>query len=109
VLNSVDALKKDNLKLVGANMYETHRGLQHLYEVSCPELDFLVDFSEKYNEIIGARMLGGGFGGCTINIIHKNVIARFVEEVSSSYFEKFKIKLTAFEVNPSGGTSIKRS
>jgi len=108
VLNSVEALKKNNLKALGFYMYETHKGLQHLYDVSCPELDFLVDFSEKYNGIIGARMMGGGFGGCTINIIHKDAINSFVKEVSLAYYEKFKIKLTSFEANPSGGTSINK-
>ena len=62
-------LKKDHLHQLGEYMYETHNGLQNLYEVSCPELDFLVDFSKKYDEVIGARMMGGGFGGCTINLI----------------------------------------
>ena len=109
VLNSVEALRNNQLKVVGANMYITHRGLQHLYEVSCPELDFLVDFSQSYSSVKGARMLGGGFGGCTINIIHKDDVAYFTEEVSKAYLEKFNIKLTAFEANPSEGTSIIRN
>ena len=107
VLNSVEALKENKLDLLGAYMYETHNGLQHLYEVSCPELDFLVDFSKKYNEVIGARVMGGGFGGCTINLIHKDAIDGFVEEISEAYFKKFNIKLTAFEAMPSEGTTIK--
>ncbi|RPD90076.1 galactokinase, partial [Aureibaculum marinum] len=74
VLNSVEALKKSLLHKLGENMYKTHEGLQNLYEVSCPELDFLVDFSKKYDEVIGARMMGGGFGGCTINIIHRDAV-----------------------------------
>ncbi|RPD91616.1 galactokinase, partial [Aureibaculum marinum] len=70
------------------------------------ELDFLVDFSKKYDEVIGARMMGGGFGGCTINIIHRDAVTAFVKEASKAYFEKFNIKLTAFEAMPSEGTRI---
>ncbi len=108
VLNTVEALKNNQLKVMGANMYETHEGLSKLYEVSCPELDFLVDFSKKYNEVIGARMMGGGFGGCTINIIHEDAVEEFTAAAKKAYFEKFNINLTAFEANPSEGTSIRK-
>jgi galactokinase len=108
VLDSVEALKNNKLDVLGANMYATHNGLSNLYEVSCPELDFLVEFSKKYDSVIGARMMGGGFGGCTINIIHKDDVAAFTEAATKAYFNKFNIKLTAFEANPSGGTSIEK-
>lgn len=106
VLNAVKALRKDLLHKVGEYMYETHDGLQNLYEVSCPELDFLVDFSKKYDEVIGARMMGGGFGGCTINIIHADAVDGFIADASDAYYKKFNIKLTAFEAMPSQGTTI---
>ncbi|PID68571.1 MAG: galactokinase [Flavobacteriales bacterium] len=106
VLSSVEALKANDLNLLGKNMYQTHKGLSEMYEVSCPELDFLVNFSKNYDTVIGARMMGGGFGGCTINIIHKDAIDNFIAEAKSAYFEAFNIKLTAFEANPSEGTSI---
>ena len=106
MLNTVEALKNNELRIMGENMYNTHNGLQHLYEVSCPELDFLVDFSKKYEEVSGSRMMGGGFGGCTINIVHKDFVAEYTKEASIAYFKKFNIKLTAFEAMPSGGTSI---
>lgn len=106
VLNTVEALKNNELTVVGENMYKTHEGLSKLYEVSCPELDFLVDYSKNYNEVIGARVMGGGFGGCTINIVHKDFIEQFTKEASEAYFNKFNIKLTAFEAMPSEGTSI---
>lgn len=106
VLNTVEALKNNKLAVVGQNMYKTHEGLSKLYEVSCPELDFLVDFSKNYNEVIGARVMGGGFGGCTINIVHKDFIEQYTNEASEAYFKKFHIKLTAFEAMPSEGTSI---
>lgn len=108
VLASVEALKNNKLNILGSNMYATHDGLSKLYEVSCPELDFLVAFSKKYDSVIGARMMGGGFGGCTINIIHKDEVAAFTAAASEAYFNKFNIKLTAFEANPSEGTSVEK-
>jgi len=106
VLSAVEALKNNDLHLLGKLMYETHEGLQNKYEVSCPELDFLVNFSKNYNQVLGARMMGGGFGGCTINIIHSNIIDKFIAESSEAYFDKFNIKLNAFEANPSEGTML---
>jgi galactokinase len=87
-------------------MYQTHEGLQNDYEVSCKELDFLVDFSKKYESVLGARVMGGGFGGCTINLIHADAITDFVADVSKAYFSTFNIKLTAFEAMPSEGTIL---
>ncbi|MDX1828958.1 MAG: galactokinase [Lutibacter sp.] len=107
VLNSVEALKNNDLATLGNNMYKTHNGLQHQYEVSCTELDFLVDFSKKYEDVLGARMMGGGFGGCTINVVHSKEVTKFIEDSSIAYYKKFNIKLTAFEAMPSEGTSIK--
>lgn len=104
VLKAVEALKNNQLNVLGDLMYETHNGLRDLYEVSCPELDFLVNFSKNYKEIIGARMMGGGFGGCTINIINSENIEEFESEVSKTYFDKFNKKLTTFEAMPSEGT-----
>lgn len=106
VLKAVDALRNNDLHLLGELMYKTHNGLRNKYEVSCPELDFLVDFSKKYESVLGARVMGGGFGGCTINLIHTDAITNFVAEVSKAYFSKFNTKLTAFEAMPSEGTIL---
>ncbi len=106
VLDAVEALKENKLKDLGKLMYATHIGLSNEYEVSCVELDFLVEYSKGFDSVIGSRMMGGGFGGCTINIIHEDAISDFVEKVSKAYFEKFNIKLDTIEANPSGGTSI---
>ncbi len=106
VLAAVDALKENRLIDFGNLMYATHNGLANEYQVSCPELDFLVEFSKDYDQIIGSRMMGGGFGGCTINIIHESAISQFTEDASKAYFEKFNIHLDAFQANPREGTSI---
>ena len=102
------ALRDGNLQTIGKLMYASHRGLQHQYEVSCPELDFLVDFSEEKPFIYGSRMMGGGFGGCTINLIEADKIDAYFEEVKKIYQEKFNITPTAITVVPDEGTQITR-
>jgi len=106
VMDAVEALKNDDLKKVGELLYETHEGLSKMYEVSCPELDFLVEFSKKYDSVLGARMMGGGFGGCTINLVHEDAIEEFVDAASLAYKEECKLELTWFEASPSQGTTI---
>jgi len=106
-LNAVNALTNENILSFGNCMYESHRGLQHLYDVSCKELDFLVDFSREIDEVIGSRMMGGGFGGCTINLIHKEHIHEYIKKVSKTYKQKFNFELTPFLVAISDGVSKK--
>ncbi|WP_411032113.1 galactokinase [Spongiimicrobium sp. 3-5] len=106
VLEAVEALKENDLRRLGQLMYKTHKGLRYDYEVSCVELDFLVDFSKQFDAVLGARVMGGGFGGCTINLVHEDTVDTFIEEASAAYFKEFNIKLTAFEALPSEGTSI---
>ncbi|UII80378.1 galactokinase [Flagellimonas sp. CMM7] len=106
VLQAVEALNKNDLTQLGRLMYQTHEGLSTKYDVSCPELDFLVNFSKDENDVLGARMMGGGFGGCTINIIHNDKIDAFVRQLSVAYEEEFNIKLSYFQTVPSKGTSI---
>lgn len=106
VLKAVEAIRENNLKKVGELMYETHEGLSKKYEVSCPELDFLIDFSQEYDEVLGARMMGGGFGGCTLNVIHTNVVETFIKVASEAYKKEFNIELSAFQTVPSQGTHI---
>ncbi len=106
VLQASELLEKGDLVRFGELMYQSHRGLQNQYEVSCEELDFLVDFSENNDKIIGSRMMGGGFGGCTINLIHKDDINDYIVRVKKAYKDKFNIDLTSFTTVPSHGTSI---
>ena len=106
VLQTANALKANALKVFGALLYEAHEGISKLYEVSCPESDFLVDFSKQYDAVLGARQTGGGFGGCTLNIVHKDNVEAFVKEAAKAYKEAFNIELEAFEVKPSAGTYI---
>lgn len=109
VLKAVEALKKNNFSEFGKLIYQSHEGLQNLYEVSCNELDFLVNFSKKYDYVIGSRMMGGGFGGCTINLIHEDYINEYIEKVSIAYKEEFSITLTPINVSINNGVSSKKS
>lgn len=107
VQKAAEAIKTGNLSHFGELMYESHRGLQHNYEVSCKELDFLVDYSEDKDFIYGSRMMGGGFGGCTINLVEADKIESYVKEVSEAYEKKFNIVPDAIAVSPSEGTIVK--
>ncbi len=82
------------------------RGCQKKYEVSCPELDFLVDYSKNHTSVIGSRMMGGGFGGCTINLIHRDFLDSYVAAVSNDYKNQFNLSLSPIEVEISNGVSI---
>lgn len=105
VLNAASAINEGDMVSLGQLLYESHHGQREKYEVSCPELDFLVDMSKTEQNILGARMVGGGFGGCTLNIIHKSGVKKFVDEASWAYKHKFGIELSHFLTVPSQGTS----
>jgi galactokinase len=99
------ALKNSDFKKLGELMTQTHHGLSTLYEVSCPELDFLVEAVHKEESVLGARMMGGGFGGCTINLVEKGAEIELIEKITTAYFNAFGIELKAYTVNISKGTS----
>ena len=98
-------LQQDNLVEFGKLMYAAHEGLSKLYEVSCPELDFLVEQAKANENIIGARMMGGGFGGCTINIIKKEAVKDFLETATVAYQKKFQINPEVIDVKIGDGTN----
>lgn len=99
-----DLLRLHNLEGFGKLMYQTHEGLSVLYKVSCPELDFLVSEAKKHPEIIGARLMGGGFGGCTINIIKKEALQKVIAEIQEAYLNQFSISAEVYVVEISDGT-----
>ncbi|WP_373519787.1 galactokinase [Pricia sp.] len=106
VLEMAKALRQKDLLSAGQLLYAAHHGISKLYEVSCAESDFLVEFSKDNPDVLGARQTGGGFGGCTLNIVHKDAVDDFVNAASKAYRKKFDIHLEAFEVEPAGGTSF---
>ncbi|GGB69040.1 galactokinase [Flavobacterium suaedae] len=104
VQDAVKAMDASDFKTLGTLMFETHNGLSENYEVSCEELDFLVDTVRNNDAVIGSRMMGGGFGGCTINLVKKGSEDEVIAQVSKAYKEKFTIELTAYKVAVSEGT-----
>lgn len=97
-------LENNEQEAFGKLMFQTHEGLSKLYEVSCDELDFLVNKAKEHPSIIGSRVMGGGFGGCTINLIHKNDWSEVVKEITDAYKKEFDIDAEVYEVATSDGT-----
>jgi galactokinase len=87
-------------------MFQTHDGLSKEYEVSCKELDFLVDAVRNNPNVVGARMMGGGFGGCTINIVKEEAIDSLVKGIGESYQKNMGQELTAYIAQIENGTSV---
>ncbi len=106
LLSACDHLKQGDIKDLGQKMYGSHYGLSKEYEVSCKELDFLVEAVKDNPAVLGARMMGGGFGGCTINIVKEEGIDRLVAEVSQTYKTAMGLNLTSYIVQTADGTSI---
>lgn len=109
VLKAAKFLKQSKFEKFGKLMYQSHKGLQYEYEVSCPELDFLVEHTRQNDYILGARMMGGGFGGCTLNLIRNDKMDQYVTEVSQAYHEKFGLQLDSIKVSPAAGTQITKT
>jgi len=83
-LAASEAMAVNDIEKLGELIFDTHNGLQHQYKVSCEELDFLVELAKESDDVVGSRMMGGGFGGCTINIVKKGKATAFVEKVVCS-------------------------
>lgn len=105
LIKGCEDLKKEDINALGKKMFATHDGLSKMYEVSCDELDFLVDFVRNNEGVIGARMMGGGFGGCTINLVKENAIPELIKDISNQYLEQAGKELSAYVVSISDGTS----
>jgi galactokinase len=105
VQRACDLLLEGDLEGFGERMYATHDGLQHEYEVSCPELDFLVAETRTNPDVAGARMMGGGFGGCTINLVHRAGADAFEAAMKTAYQDEFGIDLPCYRVTITKGTT----
>ncbi|RZJ76159.1 MAG: galactokinase [Flavobacterium sp.] len=106
VVKAADQLANGNLNALGNLMFATHEGLSKDYEVSCKELDFLVDFVKDFDGVLGARMMGGGFGGCTINIVKDDRIDSLIDQIKIAYSNSFDLKLEAYVVETGDGSSL---
>ena len=104
--NACNDLENNDLQSFGKRMFETHYGLKDLYEVSCDELDLLVDLVKDNPNVLGARMMGGGFGGCTINLVKREAVEDLIAQVSASYHAKTGSEMLIYLVKIEDGTSI---
>jgi len=103
---AVKDLAKGDMQAFGKKMFETHEGLSKLYEVSCPELDFLVEAVASNENVLGARMMGGGFGGCTINIIKKTAVEEITKALSAKYNQAMHKELSYYITSIEDGTHL---
>lgn len=103
---AVQDLEKGDMQAFGKKMFETHTGLSNLYDVSCPELDFLVEAVANNENVLGARMMGGGFGGCTINIIKKTAVEEITKALSAKYNQAMHKALSYYITSIEDGTHL---
>ena len=106
VQDAATALSQSDFKKLGELMSETHEGLSKEYEVSCDEIDFLVDAVQHEKTVLGSRMMGGGFGGCSINLVEKGTEEKLIKTISKHYANTFGIELKAYKVKISKGTML---
>jgi galactokinase len=99
----IEASARGDLALMGKLLVESHRSLQHDYEVSCAELDFLVDTALAIDGVFGSRMTGGGFGGCTVTMLRPDAVARFGQEMARAYQRQFHATPQVYACRPSAG------
>ncbi|MFV8324470.1 galactokinase [Flavobacterium sp. ZS1P14] len=106
VIQACEALDKGDIETLGRLMFETHQGLSVDYEVSCAELDMIVATLKNEEAVVGSRLMGGGFGGCTINLIKKGHEEAIKKKLSALYFDTFGIELKIYDVKIGNGTSL---
>ena len=103
VLKAVDALKKGDVELFGSLMNASHDSLRDNYEVTCFELDTMVDEARKIDGVLGSRMTGAGFGGCTVSIVKEDSVDEFIEKVGTNYKAKTGIEASFYVTEPGDG------
>ena len=99
-------INANNIIGLGELLFEAHNGISNQFKVSCKELDFMVEKAKAHPDVIGARMMGGGFGGCTINIVKKGKVESYIEELSKQYLKEFGFACSPYSVKLSDGTHI---
>lgn len=99
------ALEQEDIRHAGELLRQSQRGMQYEYEITCPEIDFMAEFANARPETIGARMTGGGFGGCTINLVEKGTEEQFVADLNDAYQKKFNLSITSIPIKIAEGVS----
>jgi galactokinase len=105
VLDAATALAQRSWPQLGKLMFASHQSLRDDYEVSCRELDLLVELASQSSAVYGARMTGGGFGGCTINLVSREAVEEFVEKTVSTYYSETNVVPEIYLSTASPGAS----
>ena len=108
VLAFSKAILDEDLQTLGTLLYQSHEGMRDKFKISCKELDFLVDITVSNPHILGARMMGGGFGGCTINLILSTAVEDFKKQISQQYVQQFGWECSIYSVKLSKGTRLSK-
>lgn len=106
VKTATQSLQDNNFEQLGELLYASHHSLRDDYEVSCDELDFLVAQTYDKEYVLGSRMMGGGFGGCTLNLIKKSSVEEFTNLVTQKYFEHTGLKAIPYSVSVENGAAL---
>ena len=106
LLEGCKDLENNDFASFGRRMFETHAGLRDLYAVSCKELDILVGLVKDNPDVLGSRMMGGGFGGCTINLVKRDAVEGLIEAVSEEYKKETGVEMLVYQVGIEEGTEI---
>jgi galactokinase len=106
VIEACKQLNANNLEEFGKLLYATHDGLSKLYEVSCKELDFLVEQTKKMDYVLGSRIMGGGFGGCTLSLIKADKLEEYKSIIAPAYREAFGIDCAFYAATAEDGTAV---
>lgn len=106
VIQACNDLHRGGMDSFGQRMYQSHAGLRHEYEVSCEELDVLVNIARNLEGVFGARMMGGGFGGCTINIVREDHVDSFTKQINDKYQQQMEKEIKVYRTKVSSGTHL---
>ena len=106
---ALKALEENNMVLFGKLLFDTHNGLKSLYGISCKELDLLIDYAKGNSNILGAKLMGGGYGGCTINIVKSDSVDQISREVTELYNNASPYRLQVYNVRSADGAEILKS
>ncbi|WP_303310921.1 galactokinase [Hymenobacter sp. BT730] len=106
VVRACQHLEAGDMQAFGQEMYGSHAGLRDQYEVSCRELDVLVEAAQKHPGVFGARMMGGGFGGCTINLVQAEQVASFIDHMTAAYQQELGLQLETYQATIVDGVNL---
>ncbi len=106
VHQAIAALEQGRLATLGQLLYQSHYGMQYDYEITVPEIDLLVDLTKPYSGVLGARMVGGGFGGCTINLIHNDQKSAILERITEAYQAATQLSPIVYDFNIGDGVKL---